>query len=148
MFKMIYLKEVKPESSLEGLMLKLKLQYFVHLIWRADSLEKTLILGKIEDRRRRGGQRTRWFGGITDSLDMNLSKLWEMAKDREAWMLFGRILARIEWLIDIFILVSFSSFPVVEQSTISGLTCSYSQCPKRRKILWMPKESEECGDTS
>jgi len=89
-----YILKISPECSLEGLILKLKLQYFGRLMWRADSLEKTLILGKIEGRRRRGRQRIRWLDGITDSMDMSLSKLQEFVRDRDAWRATVHVVAK------------------------------------------------------
>ena len=110
-------KEISPDYSWEGWMLKLKFQYFGHLVWQASSLEKTLKLGKIEDRRRRGRQRMKWLDGIMDSMDMNLSKLQEVVKDREAWRAAGHGFTK--------------SWTQLSDWTITTMTCSL------RRQLWV-----------
>ena len=121
------LKEIKPEYSLEGLMLKLKLQHFGHLIWRGDSFEKTLMLGKIEGRRRRGWQRMRWLEGITDSMDLGLGGLRELVMDREAWRAVVHGVKKIwTWLSD---WTELNWKALV--SPLSSTTDSYSLSPSR-----------------
>ena len=126
------LREISPEYSLEGLMLKLKLQYFGHLMWRTDSLEKTLMLGKIEGRRRRGCQRMKWLDGITDSMDMSLSKLQELVLDREAssaavhWVAKShtRQATELNWTY---------IYPTVRKPTAREVKPIYQAHPKRKK---------------
>ena len=123
------LKEISPECSFEGLMLELKLQYFGHLMWRANSFEKTLMLGKTESTRRRGRQRMRWLDGITDSMNMSLGGLWELVMDREAWraVVHGVAKSRHDWVTELNWII-FKEFPYRLGNTALEARANFNNC--------------------